>query len=79
MNEKIATSQKEKELLGMNLRELYKQADYKDKNGMLFNADCMDVMAKMEDESVDLIVTDPRTKLPQEEMLGIVVVCCKRN
>lgn len=43
----------------MNLRELYKQADYKDKNGMLFNADCMDVMSKIEDESVDLVVTDP--------------------
>lgn len=43
----------------MNLRELYKQADYRDKNGMLFNADCMDVMSKMEDESVDLVVTDP--------------------
>lgn len=42
----------------MNLRELYKQADYKDKNGMLFNTDCMDVMEKMENESIDLIVTD---------------------
>lgn len=43
----------------MNLRDLYKQADYKDKSGMLFNADCIDIMGKMEDESVDLIVTDP--------------------
>lgn len=47
----------------MNLRELYKQADYKDKNGMLFNADCMDVMSKMENESIDLIVTDPPYKV----------------
>lgn len=58
MNEKIVTTQKEKELLDVNLRELYKQADYKDKNGMLFNADCMDVMEKMENESVNFTLTD---------------------
>lgn len=43
----------------MKLNELYKQADYKDKAGMMFNADCLDIMGKMDDESVDLIVTDP--------------------
>lgn len=43
----------------MTLNELYKQADYKDKTGMMFNADCLDVMAKMDDSCVDLVVTDP--------------------
>lgn len=43
----------------MTLNELYKQADYKGKSGMMFNADCLGVMAKMDDGSVDLIVTDP--------------------
>lgn len=54
----------------MNLRELYKQADYKDKNGMLFNADCMDVMSKMENESIDLIVTDPPYKVTPRGSAG---------
>lgn len=43
----------------MTLNELYKQADYKDRFGMMFNADCLNIMDKMDDESVDLIVTDP--------------------
>lgn len=43
----------------MTLNELYKQADYKDKSGMMFNADCLDIMAKMDDGSVNLVVTDP--------------------
>lgn len=42
----------------MNLRDLYKQADYKDKSGMLFNADCMNVMSKMNDGAVDFTLTD---------------------
>lgn len=42
----------------MTLNELYKQADYKDKSGMMFNADCLDIMAKMNDRSVDFILTD---------------------
>lgn len=43
----------------MNLTELYNIADYKDKNGMMFNADCIDIMSKMDDGCVDLVVTDP--------------------
>lgn len=42
----------------MTLNELYKQVDYKDKFGMMFNADCLDVMAKMDDGSVDFTLTD---------------------
>lgn len=42
----------------MKLNELYKQADYKDKFGMMFNADCLDIMTKMNDCSVDFILTD---------------------
>lgn len=42
----------------MTLNELYKQADYKDKVGMMFNADCLDIMAKMEEGSVDFTLTD---------------------
>lgn len=46
----------------MKLNELYKQADYKDKAGMMFNADCLDIMGKMNNETVDLVVTDPPYK-----------------
>lgn len=42
----------------MMLNELYKQADYKDKSGMMFNADCLDIMAKMDDGAVDFTLTD---------------------
>ena len=42
----------------MTLNELYKQADYKDKSGMIFNADCLDVMAKMDDNAVNFTLTD---------------------
>ena len=42
----------------MTLNELYKQADYKDKSGMMFNADCLDIMAKMDDGSVNFTLTD---------------------
>ena len=42
----------------MKLYELYKQADYKDQFGMMFNADCLDVMAKMDDRVVDFTLTD---------------------
>lgn len=31
----------------MILYDLYNQADYKDKAGMMFNADCLDIMAKI--------------------------------
>ena len=42
----------------MTLNELYKQADYKDKLGMKFNTDCLDIMAKMNDGAVDFTLTD---------------------
>ena len=42
----------------MKLNELYKQADYKDKAGMMFNADCLDIMGKMDDGVVDFTLTD---------------------
>lgn len=42
----------------MKLNELYKQADYQDKAGMMFNADCLDIMAKMNDGAVDFTLTD---------------------
>ena len=37
---------------------IYKQAGYKDKFGMIFNADCIDIMSKMDDGSVDFTLTD---------------------
>lgn len=42
----------------MTLNELYKQADYKDKVGMMFNANCLDIMDKMDDGSVDFTLAD---------------------
>lgn len=43
----------------MRLNELCKMSDYYDKSGMLFNKDCIEILKNMEDESVDLIITDP--------------------
>ncbi len=43
----------------MKLNELYKIADYKDKSGMLFNGDCLEVMKNIPDGSIDMIFTDP--------------------
>ena len=43
----------------MTLSELYKIADYKDSKGMLFNGDCLEYLKKMEDNSIDLIITSP--------------------
>ena len=42
----------------MTLNELYKQADYHDKSGMLFHADCLDIMKEMDNNSVDFTLTD---------------------
>lgn len=44
----------------MNLAEMYKSADYKDKNGMLFNNDCMNVLSTLENGGgrVNLTLTD---------------------
>ena len=46
----------------MNLSELYKEADYKDDKGMLFNCDILKLLPNIEDNSIDLIVTDPPYK-----------------
>lgn len=40
------------------LKELCQVADYKDKNGLLFHSDCLEVMKMIPDESVDFILTD---------------------
>lgn len=44
----------------MSLAEMYKSADYKDKNGMLFNDDCMNVLSTLENGGgkVSLTLTD---------------------
>lgn len=44
----------------MSLAEMYKSADYKDKNGMLFNDDCMNILSTLENGSdrVNLTLTD---------------------
>lgn len=44
----------------MSLAEMYKSADYKDKNGMLFNNDCMNVLSTLENggDRVSLTLTD---------------------
>lgn len=44
----------------MSLVEMYKSADYKDKNGMLFNDDCMNVLSTLENGGgrVSLTLTD---------------------
>lgn len=42
----------------MALKELYSKADYKDNLGMCFNADCLDVMKDIPDESIDMILCD---------------------
>lgn len=48
----------------MTLNEIYKQADYHDKSGMLFYADCLDIMKEMDDASVDFTLTD----IPYDEV-----------
>ena len=41
------------------LRQLYKQSDYRDNTGMIFNADCMEVMSNIKQEGVfDVTLTD---------------------
>lgn len=42
----------------MNLKELYTKADYKDKHGMVFNMDCMELMKNIENLSIGMILTD---------------------
>ena len=42
----------------MELSELYKEADYKDDKGMLFNVDCLGIMKEIPDKSIDMILCD---------------------
>ena len=43
----------------MNLTELYAKADYQDEMGMLFHGDCMNLLKEIDDNCVDLVLTDP--------------------
>ena len=43
----------------MNLNELYKQAYYKNKYGMILCGDCVQIMRQMDDACIDLTVTSP--------------------
>ena len=43
----------------MTLNELYKQAYYKNKQGMIMLGDCLDIMRQMDDRCIDLTVTSP--------------------
>ena len=43
----------------MILSELYKQAYYKNKYGMIMLGDCLDTMRQMDDGCIDLTVTSP--------------------
>ena len=47
----------------MGLIELAEQADYKNNLGMLFNDDVLNILPQIEDESIDLVVTDPPYKM----------------
>lgn len=42
----------------MTLTEMYKTADYKDNNGMCFLGDCLELMKKIPDESINMILCD---------------------
>jgi len=42
----------------MTLKELCRQADYSNRGGCLFNKDCIEVMKNMDNESVNLTLTD---------------------
>lgn len=43
----------------MNLNELYNQAYYKNKFGMILCGDCVEIMRQMDDACIDLTVTSP--------------------
>lgn len=43
----------------MNLNELYQKAYYKNKSGMIFCGDCVQIMKQMDDACIDLTVTSP--------------------
>ena len=40
------------------LRQLYKQSDYHDESGMIFNADCMEIMSSIKQGVFDVTLTD---------------------
>lgn len=42
----------------MTLTELFNTADFKDNKGMLFNKDCMNLFPLLENNSIDLVLTD---------------------
>ena len=41
------------------LENLKSHADYQSENGVLFNKDCLEVFKLIEENSIDLITTDP--------------------
>lgn len=43
----------------MTLNELYKIANYKGMNNMMFNSDCLEIMKLMPNDCVDMILCDP--------------------
>ena len=43
----------------MTLKDLTKEANHVDKNGIIFNGDCFEIMNRIENKSVDLVFTDP--------------------
>ena len=54
----------------MKLNELYENANYTDDYGMMFNCDIMDLLKNIENESIDLIVTDPPYKVTSRGCSG---------
>lgn len=42
----------------MNLKEVYEKANWLEEEGALFNSDCLDLMKMMDNDSVDLLLTD---------------------
>ena len=42
----------------MDFKELYEVADYKDKSGICFNNDCLEIMKNIPDKSIDMILCD---------------------
>lgn len=54
----------------MKLNELYENSDYVDDYGMMFNCDVLDLLKNIENESIDLIVTDPPYKVTSRGNAG---------
>ena len=47
-------------------------------NVKLYNDDCLNVLNGIEDNSIDLVVSDPPYKTTSRGNSGIVVVCYKK-